>query len=209
LEGDTVFKNLTTWLVLILGIAVGILLLAGIRFVAFSAPEKVHYHANFAVFINGQQQPFKDPGYYQETEMCTTAGAKTPTERVHMHDDVNNVVHVEDSTVTWGQFFENLGWSVGDSFIKTPDGLLVNGDQGKMSFLLNGEPTIGIARTVIKDNDRLLVSYGSDSNSDLMKQYASVPTTSHKYDVAKDPKSCSGHGERATMADRLKYAFQL
>ena len=201
------FKSLTTWLVLVLGMAVGVLIYGGVRFATYSKPDQVHYHANFAVYVNGKQEQFKDPAYYQETEMCTTSGAKTVAERAHMHDKVNNVVHVEDSAVTWGQFFENLGMSVGDTYVKTPEGLNLDGGQGKVSYLLNGKPVIGIARTEIRDNDRLLVSYG-DGSADLMKQYETVPATAHNYDTNKDPGSCSGHN-MPTMRDRLKYAFQL
>src|SRR5476651_440128 len=111
--GAMSFKSLTTWLVLVLGMVIGVLVLGAIRFVAYSAPDEVHYHANFAVFINGQKEQFKDPGLYEETSMCTISTTKTPMERAHMHDQVNNVVHVEDSAVTWGQFFENIGWTVG------------------------------------------------------------------------------------------------
>lgn len=203
------FKNMTTWLVLVIGVAFGVVLLGGVRFATYSAPVDMHYHANFAVFINGQQEQFKDPAYYQETEMCTLSGTKTPVGRAHMHDEVNNVVHVEDSAVTWGQFFENLGWSLGDDFIGSPDGVLTNGDEGKVSVVLNGQPAMNIAKTVIKDNDRLLVSYGDADRADLMKQYAAVPTTARKYDATKDPKSCSGHSEMPTMMDRLKYGFQI
>ncbi len=203
------FKSLTTWLVLILGAVFGVLILGGIRFATYSVPEPVHYHANFAVFVNGQQEQFKDPGLYEETSMCTTSTTKTPMERAHMHDQVNNVIHVEDSAVTWGQFFENIGWSVGNKFISSSAGMYANSDQGNVSYILNGNATSTISNSVINDNDKLLVSYGNTSAAELANEYSKVPSTAHHYDVTKDPKSCSGHAMTTTIRDRLKYAFQL
>jgi hypothetical protein len=83
----------------------------------------VHYHANFAVYINGQQEQFKGMKYYEETaaQTCTLEKIDDPAERAHMHDNVNNVVHVEDHLVTWGNFFQNLGWGLGDDYLKTAD----------------------------------------------------------------------------------------
>jgi hypothetical protein len=204
------------WFLLGAGLVVGALVVLAVRFFTYS-PEQVHYHANFAVYINGRREQFKGSRYYQEVAVCSTNKILTPLERTHMHDNVNDVVHVHDHAVTWGQFFENLGWYVGPDFIETADGkMYYNPATNNLHIILNGQDYSGLASItdrVIGDRDRLLVSYmqlTDDSAGELQqvlqKEYASVPSTAKHYDEAKDPASCAG-SENVTLTDRLDHLF--
>ena len=127
-----------------------------------------------------------------------------------MHDNVNNVVHVEDHAVTWGQLFTNLGWTIGATSIATSDGVVYS-ETGvnKLNIIVDGQNYTdlgGIANTVIKDQSKLLVSFGNQTTAQLTQQYDSIPSTAAHYDVTNDPKSCSGH-ERMSMRDRLMNMF--
>src|SRR3989344_5111964 len=135
-----------------------------IRFITYS-PEEVHYHANFAVYLNGQREQFKDMRYYEETaaSSCSIEEKETPLERAHMHGNVNDVVHVEDHLVTWGNFFQNIDWGIGDNYLKTADKIYAVDDQNKLTFMLNGNKVNSVAGLIIKDEDKLLVSYGDES----------------------------------------------
>ena len=199
----------TSWFIAISCLIIGAAIVLGIRFFTYK-PDDVHYHANFALYINGQHELFRGTQYYAETEMCTAGTAMTPMGRAHMHDNVNNVVHVEDHAVTWGQFFTNLGWYMGPNFIQSPDGTmyLENGNS-RLHLLFNNQDYTdlgGVANTVIKDQDKLLVSFGDESSSTLQQQYNAIPSTAHKYDMSKDIGSCGSHSS-TTMHDRLKYMF--
>ena len=198
------------WFIASSCLVLGAAIVLGIRFFTYK-PDGVHYHANFALYINSKQEQFKGQQYYEETEMCSENTAMTPAGRAHMHDNINNVVHVEDHAVTWGQFFANLGWYMGPDFIESPDGTmyLANGNS-QLHLLLNGQDYTGLgglANTVIKDQDRLLVSFGGISNSILQQEYNTVPSTAHHYDVTKDPASCSGSHANTSMHDRLVHMF--
>jgi hypothetical protein len=199
----------TKWFTAIACLMLGAAIVLGIRFAAYK-PDDVHYHANFALYINGNKEEFKGTQYYTEVEMCTLETAMVPAERAHMHDNVNNVVHVEDQAVTWGQFFTNLGWYMGPAFIVSPNGAIYSeNSDNKLNLLLNGQDYTdfgGLANTVIKDKDKLLVSYGNESTAALKQQYNAIPSTAGHYDTPKDPKSCSGH-EDATTHDRLVHMF--
>lgn len=200
------FRN--KWFLFASGIVLGAVAILAIRFFTYN-PPRVHYHANFAVYINGQRELFKGQQYYQEVAICSSTNDITlPQQRAHMHDGVNSVVHVHDHAVTWGQFFENLGWYVGPDFIETDSGkLYTDNDQSKLHIILNGQDYTGltpITNMVIKDQDRLLVSYGNEGDAALQQEYKSVPATAHTYDVSKDPASCSGT-EKITLSDRLHH----
>ncbi|MFA5003788.1 MAG: hypothetical protein WC498_00725 [Candidatus Saccharimonadales bacterium] len=195
------------WFLASAGVLVGALIILGIRFVTYQPEEVVHYHANFAMYLNGQRELFKNPVYYTDlTESCAVEEQMSPHERAHMHDGVNDVVHVEDHAVTWGQFFQNLGWVVDNNIIRTPTQLLTPTDQNKITFMLNGEETSNLVSRIIQDRDQLLVDFGATSTQDLQKEFKTVPSTAVKYDTSQDPKSCSGH-EPTTMRTRMMHLF--
>lgn len=190
------------------GILLGAAIVLGIRFATYHE-EKVHYHANFAVYIDGKREEFKNPIYYTDTA-CSLETEMTPQERAHMHDNVNDVVHVEDYAVTWGQFFDNLGWYVGPNFIAKSDGTIYqSNDTAKLNVLINGEDYTGLGaltNRVIGDKDKVLISYGNESQKDLNSQYKTIASTAGKYNTTQDPASCGGSHE-TTLSERLKHLF--
>ena len=198
------------WFVLAFGLIVGAAVIFGIRFAMYE-PETVHYHANFAVFINGRQEKFSGARYYEETDImsaptCSTGTAGTPLERAHMHDGVYNVVHVEDHLVTWGNFFQNLGWGIGNNYLATTDSVLMPDEANTLVFMLNGKRVEDVSNTVIGDQDKLLVSFGTTSNDELQKEYDGIQNNALKYDQEQDPATCSGH-KNITVTDRLRHLF--
>lgn len=196
-----------TWLHMAVGFVAGAVLLLGIRFATYN-PEHIHFHANFAVYINGKREAFNSPLYYEEKGggSCNEAKIMTPNERVHLHDNVNDVLHIHDHAVTWGEFFSNLHWAVGDGFVKTAETMYLADDIHQVQYLINGHAFQDISNEVIKDKDRLVVDYGNTSEKTLQKEYNSVATSAAKYDTGKDPAACKGH-EPASVKARLQHLF--
>lgn len=189
-----------------IGLCVGALIILGIRFITYS-PEQIHYHANFAVYMNGKRELFKSPMYYEEVSgSCGLGNDVKPAQRAHLHDNVNDVVHVHDHGVTWGDLFMNLGWAVGPDFIRTPDGIFVADTDHRITYLVNGHAISDISTQVIRDEDRLLVDFGSTSASTIQKESKAVAHSAHAYDVGKDPAACLGNA-KPTWKDRLKHLF--
>lgn len=203
-------KNLKKhkWLLIAAAFALGIFVVLLIRFATYHVEKGVHYHANFALYINGQREQFKEPFYYEEVTSCNSHEEMTPHERTHMHEQVNSVVHVHDHAVTWGDFFQNIGWVVDMNLIETPQSKIYLADaQNKVTFILNGQKVENPINQVIGDEDKLLINYGASSEQELQDRYKTVPATAHKYDVSKDPASCSGGVHPTTFSDRLKHLF--
>lgn len=198
------------WFLLAAGIALGALVILAIRFATYSV-HTTHYHANFAVYINGQREQFKGPQFYQEVAACTVHGTIQPAQRAHMHDNINSVIHVHDDGVTWQQFFNNIGWTLGPNFIQDDQqNMYVEDGTNKLNIVLNGQnltDLTNIANQVIKDEDRLLISFGAVDDTTLATQYKSVPATAHHYDVTPDPASCAGVMSHVTPSDRLHHLF--
>ena len=190
-----------------MGILIGMLMVLCIRFVSYQPPKDVHYHANFAVYVDGKQEQFSNPLLYEEISECSISTEEKPGERAHLHENIKDVVHVEDSAVTWGNFFQNINWNVSDNYLDTSEDLLVNTETKNVTYILNGKEVSNITNKVIGDKDRLLVSYGAATKDELAKQFDTVATTAEKYNVTKDPASCSGGHSEDSIKDRLKNLF--
>jgi hypothetical protein len=197
----------TALLTMAVGIVLGILLLAAFRFATYK-DDHVHYHANFALFIDGKRDEFKSPLFYEEVQLCG-GNADNPRARTHMHNNKPFEVHVHDRAVTWADFFANLGYSLSDNAVQTDKNVYADSNDGqKLSFILNGKPVDQVANKVIQDKDVLLVSYGTEDAEGLQTQYKAIPHTAAQLDAGTDPASCSG-GEKVTFTKRLKAAFGL
>ena len=200
----------SVWFLATAGFLLGILVTLGIRFVNYQPEEAVHYHANFAVYVSGQREEFKGPSYYEETsasECNTEEREESPLERAHMHDNINDVVHVEDHLVTWGHFFQNLGWAVDAKHVKTPNQVMIVNDQNKVVFILNGKRIDEVNRLIINSEDKLLISYGNASDQDLNKYYQTIASTAGHYNVTPDSASCGAGAGEPSLRDRLNNLF--
>lgn len=198
-------RNLNILIIVLIGVLVGALTILGIRFATYAAPADTHYHANFAVYVDGKQEQFSNPFLYEEISECSISTEMKPGERAHLHENIKDVVHVEDSAVTWGNFFQNINWNVSDKYLDTSEVLLVNTETKKVTYVLNGEAISDITNKVIGDKDRLLISYGTSTKDEINKQFSSVATSAEKYNVTKDPASCSGGHNEDSIKDRLKH----
>lgn len=131
----------------------------------------VHYHADFAVFIDGEQYDF------DRAEFISTEGNdRSPT--AHIHEPRTTVVHVHRSNTTWWEFFDGLGFSISDKTVlagtgpntfKLPDGTTLEETDGKtFKYYVNGVRVDGVAMKNIADLDRVLVSYGDETPEEVV-----------------------------------------
>jgi hypothetical protein len=206
------------WVWLAVGVTIGLLAFVLYR-AAVAKDTSVHYHANFALYINGKQEKFEGPGYYQEVTACNANDHNDVKSHVHLHDNVSHAIHVHAAGRTWGDFFANLGYALGDTVLSDGRTAYVDGQDGnRLSFMLNGNFETNIANKVINSEDRLLINYGSEApteaadstsqNRTLVDRYNAVAKDAHKFNATKDPGACSG-GHEFGLSDRLKDALGL
>lgn len=190
---------------LLAGFLFGILWVFGMR-VILAKEDHVHYHANFSLFVNGQEDKFDNFSFYEEVASCGGNDVDNPKIRVHLHDHKPHVVHVHDNAVTWGELFANLGYTLGNDVVKTDQGVFVDGQEGKkLTFILNGEIVPAVANRTIGDTDALLVNYSDEDAPALQAHYKTVPHDAAEFDKHADPAACSG-AEPLTFTERLRRA---
>lgn len=193
----------------LLGIVIGVLALGAARFIVTPWPDPVHYHANWAVYIDGLPVDLSADRYMEDVAACAAGERITPEQRVHMHEGVDEIVHVHHDGVTWGHFLGNLGWAVGEDWIQLDDGRRLGGEEGAdLTFIVNGFVVPSIRDRLIASGDRLLISHGTVTEETALGElFPQVPENAPEYNAMNDPASCAGgHGE-LPIGERLRRAF--
>ena len=174
--------------------------------VALYQSDADHFHANFAIYINGQRELFEEVSFYEEVSSCGSE-EDNPLSRVHMHDQVADVVHVHDASATWGNFFENLGFVLGDNVLYARNKTYVDGQGGQLRFWLNGQPVVSIAGKKILSEDKLLISF-AQNDEQMQQQYDEIASTAAEYNTKADPSACTGSDD-GSLSDRLRAVLGL
>lgn len=191
-----------------IGFVLGVIGFVGLRFATLQ-DATVHYHANYALYVNGVRDEFESFTFYEEIQSCSSDDTENVKAKVHMHDQESELVHVHQAGTTWGQFFANMGYGLSGKAVTTDDGVFVDDQDGKqLSFILNGQPATNIANEIIKSEDVLLISYGSEDNETLQKRADNIPLTAGEANRKDDPASCAG-SHKMTTSERLKAAVGL
>ncbi len=190
------------------GFLVGAGVLVALRFATYKS-SNVHYHANFALYINGQRDELKNFTFYEEVQSCGSDQVNNPRTRVHLHDNINSVVHVHDAGATWSALFANLGYALGDQVLQTDSGTYVDAAESKqLTFWLNGEAVDGIANRTITSKDSLLISYGNEDQTTLQQQFDAIVKDAADYNERNDPSSCTGT-KPITWREKLKASIGI
>ena len=139
-------------------------------------PEKVHYHAGFVVFENGKKLNFSD-NKYMFIKPCTIDGEEIENpgdeqiEKAHLHDNVGDVIHIEEEGAIWRDLFTNINFPV---------------DYSKVEAYINGEIVPNFESQSIKSNDSLVLFFGSVDKS-LLSQ---APTKEYIEEWGKKSSTC-------------------
>ena len=193
---------------LLAGAIAGVLLVGAARFAGQPHEHPVHYHANWAVFIDGERLDLSADRYMEDVTRCSVDPSLVePEDRVHMHENDQDVVHVHAAGVTWGHLLANLGFTLSDDLLVTDAGSYVDDGSRSLKFILNGNEVRSIRNRRIGDLDRLLISYGAENVEEVVRtQYPAIQSSAESFNMLPDPASCSGQ-EEITLGDRLRRAF--
>lgn len=201
--------RLTAPLALLVGALGGVLLTGLVRFTFQPPPPAVHYHANWAVFLNGQRLDLSSDRLMEDVANCKADPTHvSPEERVHMHNGDADAVHVHDAGATWGHLLANIDFGVGDDYLVTHTGdRLLTGAGRTLKFVLNSQPIASIRNVGIDRGDRLLISYGAEPLDTVVRtQFPNVASTAATLDGSKDPAGCGGAASGG-FRDRFRRAF--
>lgn len=127
--------------------------------------KSTDFQAGFAIFTNGTFRVFIDSKYHNLSE------------DVFIQADNPNIVHVKKSGVTWDDFFKTLPMSLNQTCLTTgTKQTFCTSDRESLKFYLNGKRVDNLLSKQINPGDRALISFGSESDEQIMKQLEKIPT---------------------------------
>lgn len=188
-------KTFTFALIVVASVLVGAAGTYGyVRSAYLARHPHTHYHANLAIYANGQRIDLSGPKYMEDIGSCSVGQKTNARERTHLHSGVASVVHVHDDHVTWADFLKNIGFFADRTRLLTDATTYTQGDEEAVHFILNGKAVDDPTNQFIGDEDRLLISFGSEKESELITtQYAQVKATAAEYNHNDDPATCKGY----------------
>lgn len=123
----------------------------------------IHIHADFKVYVNGQAIDFSQQKYQVRVQY------------VHVEDNDGDVVHVHAPGMTLGIFLNSLGFHLTSSCLTTDDGTkMCNSGSKTLKVYVNGKQIQDGASYEIKDLDKILVSYGSETDAQVQTQLKTI-----------------------------------
>ena len=162
-------KNLKT---VILPIIAALVIIAGISIYLFSQNTlsvagfgplgSAHEHAAFLVKVNGQNIDFSQPKYQVQSDY------------IHVENGDGTTLHRHSTNVTFADFLKSINMDIdrknnclvftnGTKYCDNDD------DDNKLRIFINGNSTNSISDYILKNNDRLLVMYGNETNEQIAK----------------------------------------
>lgn len=125
-----------------------------------------HAHADFKVYLNGDAYNFSQERYMEKLEA------------IHIHDMNGEMIHMHERGAELGDFFSSMGMSFNSSCFVLDDGTeYCSGGDKTLRMYVNGKPNNEYGKYQIHDLDRILITYGSESEDAISQQMASVSDT--------------------------------
>ncbi|MDE1866518.1 MAG: protein-disulfide isomerase [Thaumarchaeota archaeon] len=125
----------------------------------------VNMRAGMLTMIFGQQFDYSSPAYQIKSRYIDFE--KSNGETIHMHA----------ANVTLGFLFNSLHIGITDKCFTFPDKRdFCTDDKYSLKFFVNHRQVQDITNYVIKDNDRVLISYGNENSTQIDAQLAKLDT---------------------------------
>lgn len=164
----------------------------------YSASEHVppHYHANFAMYVEWERIDFSDAEYSEDIAGCSITWEIQAKDRVHLHENNPDTIHVHAEGVSWGHFFANNNFGFWEEYLILDSGQIYqNNDWWKVQYVVNGKIKKNPYNSRIWSKDRLLVAFWNESEQELQALYETVSQNAGEYNAKYDPGSCGGTNE--------------
>ena len=128
-----------------------------------------HIHADVKVYINGQSIDFSQRKYQLTTSF------------IHFEEGLGDVVHIHATGMTIGQLFKSLKGDINNNCVVLESQSHCSENEKKLKFYVNGQPNNEFSNYVIRDLDKILVSYGNENDPEIQKQLSSITNLAPRY----------------------------
>ena len=135
--------------------------------------RSTHIHADVKVYVNGKAVDFSQKKYQLAARF------------IHFEEGIGDVVHVHATGITIGHLFKSLKMDLNNNCIAFESQNYCNENGNKLKFYVNGKLNTQFDNYVIKDLDKILVSYGDENDAEIQKQMDYITNLAPKYSANK------------------------
>jgi len=129
------------------------------------SPGSTHIHQDLKMYINGEAIDFSQ-SKYQKPHVNA---------HVHMEGGDGDIIHKHTTGVTMGFFLKSILITFDRNCLTIDTGEKYCNDGDKtLKFYVNGKPNADWEKYDLKDLDKFLISYGSESDEAIQQQLSSI-----------------------------------
>lgn len=122
-----------------------------------------HEHVDFKIFLEGKAIDFSQPKY------------QIAAQYVHVEGGVGGVVHKHATGVTFRDFLKTMNMDMDSKCFKSDDNKrYCNEGDSTLKFYLNGKISDKFENYELHDLDKVLISYGNESDEQIKQQLAAI-----------------------------------
>ncbi len=137
--------------------------------------EEYHVHADFLIFVNGEQVDLSDESF------MTTATQSLHTD-AHLHDGNGEVKHIHAEGITFAEFLNSLNIQLDSTCLSIDDTEYCSSDSKVLALYVNNEPYEGVYEEYIPvDDDRVLLYFGENNPEQIATLMNQVKSDSCYY----------------------------
>ena len=126
-----------------------------------------HEHASMLVRIFGDKFDFSLPAYQIKNSW------------IHFEGQDGTTIHRHSSGVTLGYLFETLGIAIDENCYIFPDGReFCTSDEFSIKYFINHQPEESINDYVLKEGDKILISYDDENQEKIDAQLSELDAQS-------------------------------
>lgn len=138
-----------------------------------------HIHADWKIYINGKAL---DNAFFDPIAMdMSNPNKQTTSSFIHVDKDApipektGDLIHMHAKNVPLWVFFKSVGMNLTKDSLTLADGKVYKNENGNtLKFYLNGKKVDGLTDYVFQDLDKLLISFGPETDPDIQKQIESI-----------------------------------
>jgi len=123
------------------------------------AQEETNMNASFEIYTNGTRRIFTNPMYHNLSP------------DVYIEAPNPNIINVKKANTTWGDFFKTLPFTLTkDCLVTGTNQTFCTNNAQILKFYINSKQDALALEKKINAGDKLLVSYGGESEVEIKKQ---------------------------------------
>ncbi|MBI2558533.1 hypothetical protein HYW20_04375 [Candidatus Woesearchaeota archaeon] len=129
--------------------------------------DSQHIHADFKVYVNEKPLNFADSRFYMKSSFVHIDNQQNK-------DDAGGALHIHATGVPLWVFFKSIGMEFNKNCITLENKEFCNNSNKKLKFFVNGKESNEFENYVFNDLDKILISYGDESEDEIKNQFNSI-----------------------------------